>query len=234
MNFVKGGQAPRYSSHSRACLKQRTRAVALMADTHGYRSLCRILSRLHLTKETARRPAHRQSRRIVFAGRRPDSGRSPARSLPPVASGSKLCVPPTIRVSRASCWPAPRQRAFPLTPARRSLLPSPRNILPCVGVAAANALLEHIPGRLALTRRSPPYRSPAWPPALPDLPDAVRNTDLLAEQLQGTVLPDKVILPSPTRATGPPRFLHPCANESMCGSRPGRQSGREKSPRNKN
>src|SRR5262249_20486745 len=43
-----------------ACLRQhRTRCVALVAEQAGYRSLCRILSRLHLSVDSEARSAER-------------------------------------------------------------------------------------------------------------------------------------------------------------------------------
>src|SRR5207247_2480318 len=120
-----------------ACLRQqRSRCVALIAERAGYRSLCRILSRLHLE--------------------------SAARLADQAAQSATAAEYPTYR---------------PVTAARR------------------NTLLAQLPDRLPTT----PDHHLGDPATLRrrfrDLPEAARNTDLLAEQLRSDVLPRDVILP---------------------------------------
>ena len=71
------------------------------------------------------------------------------------------------------------------------------------GVAVQRgALLEQMPARLAITAAHHLIEPPAWPLRFPDLPDAVRNTDILAEKLQDDVLPRATILPRPRTPRG--------------------------------
>ncbi len=199
MHFVKEAKHLDVRPILGACLRQqRTRAVALMADANGYRSLCRILSRLHLTKEPladlligSPEGLHLLVDDLELADR--------LREAYPGRLWIEVVRPAHNPRQQDELLSGALQRGLPLIASTAAHLSEPSEYPALrVGVAVQrNALLEHIPGRLALTADHHLIEAPSWPLRFPDLPDAVRNTDLLAEQLQGTVLPDKVILPSP-------------------------------------
>jgi DNA-directed DNA polymerase III PolC len=186
-----------------ACLRQqRSRCVALIGERVGYRSLCRILSAL--------------------GGGTPDDGRHLAELLTADPDGLHVLVDDRALADRLRGAFAGRLWLEVVRPPRsarqeRELVEfGRRHGLPLVASTAAHfaaaadystfrlvtavrqaMLLDHLPARFALT----PAHHLAGPEELrrrfSDLPEAVRNTDALAEQLRGDVLPREVILPKP-------------------------------------
>jgi DNA-directed DNA polymerase III PolC len=183
-----------------ACLHhQRQRSVALAADRAGYRSLCRIISRLHLQArarttlvdlltdqsdglhvlvDDAGMATHLREAlgdRLWLEIVRP--GRSPRQEKELLACGRRLGIRP-VATSAVHLAVPEEYPAFRLVTALR------RGIL-----------IDQLPGRLPIT----PAHALVDPNELvrrfQDLPEAVRNTDLLAEQLSNELLPRERVLP---------------------------------------
>jgi DNA-directed DNA polymerase III PolC len=192
-----------------ACLRQeRSRCVALIAERSGYRSLCRILSRLHL-------PARH------FDG----PGSEPARLADLIAAdadGLHVLVDDVVLAERLREPLGPRLWLEVVRPPRsarheRELLEFGRRLglAPVASTAAHFAapadyptfrlatavrqltLLECLPARFSITPEHHFVAPDTLRQRFADLPEAVRNTDLLAEQLRSDVLPREVILPQP-------------------------------------
>jgi DNA-directed DNA polymerase III PolC len=185
-----------------ACLRQRrTQCVALIADRTGYRNLCRVLSRLHLSTEPSTRLdgllADNADGLHVLAGdgvlaerlREPFRGRlwlevvRPPRSEKHeqalLALGRRLGLP--LVASTAVHFATPEEHAaFRLATAVRQ-----------------TTLLDQLPARLPIRPEHHLVDQPTLRQRFRDLPGAVRNTDVLAEQLRSDVLPHEVILPAP-------------------------------------
>jgi DNA-directed DNA polymerase III PolC len=204
MNFVLEAEHHDVRPILGACLKQqRTRALALMADPSGYASLCRILSRLHLTDEP-----------LVDLLRSSPTGLHILVDDLDLADRLRDAYPDRLWIEIVRPAHNPRQQGELLEGARQRGLPliastaahmSESAEYPSLRVGVAvkrNTLLEQLPSRLALTSDHHLIEAPAWPQRFPDLPDAVRNTDLLAERLQSKVLPRHTILPEPRAPRG--------------------------------
>src|SRR5262245_2385811 len=160
-----------------ACLRQhRSRCVALIADPAGYRSLCRVLSRLHLgarpraelLAENAdglhvlvEAPPLAERLRDAFGPRLwlelVRSPRSAKRERELLAFGRRLGLPPVA--STAAHFATPEDYpAFRLA----------------AGVRQAT-LLDRLPARLAVTPAHHLVHPDAWRRRFHDLPAAVRN-----------------------------------------------------------
>jgi DNA polymerase III alpha subunit len=185
-----------------ACLRQhRTRCVALVGERGGYRNLCRILSRLHLPSDQPRDlpallvdngdglhvladdPVLVERLHPVFGPRlwlevvRP--ARSPRQEQELLAAGRRYGVQPVASTAAHFATPAAYPAFRLATVVRRA------------------GLLEQLPRRLPITPEHHLVDQPALWRRFRDLPEAVRNSDLLAEQLRSDVLPRDVILPTP-------------------------------------
>jgi DNA-directed DNA polymerase III PolC len=211
MNFVKEatvwGIRPLLGSRLR---QQQTRVVALIADPSGYASLCRILSRLHLSEEplvdllqSSSTGLHILVDDLNLADQ--------LRDAYPTRLWIEVVRPAGNARRQGELIEGARGRSLPLIASTAAHLAGPADYPAFrVGVAVQrNLLLEQLPSRLGLTPAHHLIESPAWPLRFPDLPDAVRNTDLLASQLQHDVLPHATILPRPRvpRDWEPVRFL---------------------------
>ncbi|HLJ94996.1 MAG TPA: DNA polymerase III subunit alpha, partial [Gemmataceae bacterium] len=206
-----------------ACLRQqRTRCVALIAEQAGYRSLCRILSRLHLAGEhKPDTPATGRTRLTnlllenaqglhvlvddaVLAEQLRDTFGSrlwleivrPARSVRQeqelLAMGRRLGLRPIA--STATHFAMPQEY-----PAFRM-----------VTAVSRATLLDQLPARLSITPDHHLLAPEELQHRFRDLPSAVHNTDVLAEQLQSHVLPREVVLPQPRL----PRRLDAASSQS--------------------
>jgi DNA-directed DNA polymerase III PolC len=181
-----------------ACLRQGpTHCVALVAERVGYRNLCRVLSRLHLQSapladllcqdadglhllvddlDLARRLRDAFGARLWLEVVRPSRH---AREDELLAQGRQLGLHP-IASPAAHFATAAEYPTFRLVTAVRRL-----------------TLLDQLPARLSVT----PEHHLVTPAELRwrfrDLPEALANTDALAEQLRSDVLPREVVLPAP-------------------------------------
>jgi DNA polymerase-3 subunit alpha/error-prone DNA polymerase len=199
-----------------ACLRQhRNRCVALVADPAGYRNLCRVISRLQLAAVNGPRPL--------------------AELLAENAAGLHVLVDDPVLAERLRDALGPRLWLEVVRPAagspgrERLLLEVGRRLglRPVASAAAHFATPEEYPAFRLLTavRRGGlldqlPERLPVTPAhhlvppdelrrRFHDLPEAVANTDLLAEQLRADVLPRDTVLPEPRlpRHVGAARYL---------------------------
>jgi DNA-directed DNA polymerase III PolC len=186
-----------------ACLRHNgSRCVALIAERAGYRSLCRILSRLHLpTTEQARQlnelvaenaealhvlvddAVMAEQLREAFGPRlwlevvRP--GRSPRQEGELRACGRRLGV--SLVASTAAHFATPDEYA----------------VFRLATVVRQGTLLEQLPRQLPITPEHHLVDPDTFRRRFHDLPEALWNTDTLAEQLRPDVLPREVILPQP-------------------------------------
>jgi DNA-directed DNA polymerase III PolC len=188
-----------------ACLRQhRSRCVALIAERAGYRSLCRVLSRLHLGPATslanllaanaaglhvlADDPVLAERLREPFGARlwlevvRPSRSARQEQDL--LALGRRLGLRP-VASTAAHFAGAADYSTFRLVTAVRQ-----------------GTLLDHLPGQFSITAEHHLVDPATLRRRFRDLPEAIRNTDLLAEQLRSDVLPRDVILPQPHRPHG--------------------------------
>jgi DNA-directed DNA polymerase III PolC len=190
-----------------ACLRQqRSRCVALIAERSGYRSLCRILSRLHqavgpatptpladLLRDNAEglhvlvedvvlaeRLREAFGRRLWLEVIRPRGGpdaRRHERDL--LACGRRLGIEPVASTAAHFATPADYP-TFRLVTAIRQ-----------------RTLLDRLPPTLAVTPEHHLVSADELRRRFRDLPGAVRNGDALAELLRSDVLPRDRILPEP-------------------------------------
>jgi DNA-directed DNA polymerase III PolC len=184
-----------------ACLRhRRERCVALIADGAGYRNLCRVLSRLHLGTAT---PA------------------GLADLLAPRAEGLHVLADDAVLAERLRDAFGPRLWLEVVRPPRqeRELLDAGRRLglrpvattaahfatpdeYPAFRLAAAvrqTTLLERIPPRLTVTPDHHLVEEAELRRRFRDLPEAVRNADVLADRLSSDVLPRELVLPEPRR-----------------------------------
>lgn len=199
MAFVKAAAEWNLRPLLGACLRQNaTRVVALIAHPAGYPSLCRILSRLHLTDEllvdlleTCSTGLHLLVDDLALADRLRD------------AYADRLWIevvrPARDRTRDSLLVEGARARGLPLIASTAAHLAEPGEYAAFrAGIAVQrNTLLEQLPAGLGLTSAHHLIEPAAWPQRFPDLPDAVRNTDVLAEKLEGKMLPRETILPAP-------------------------------------
>jgi DNA-directed DNA polymerase III PolC len=183
-----------------ACLRQqRLRCVALIAERSGYRSLCRILSRLHLDP-AARLPdllcgdadgLHVLTDDLVLAGRLRE------------AFGPRLWLevvrPPLEEKKWKEILALGRRLGLRLVASTAAHFATPTEYptYRLVTAVQRTTLLDQLPDRLPITPEHHLVDPQTLRRRFRDLPEAVRNTDLLAEQLRSDVLPRDVILPPP-------------------------------------
>jgi DNA-directed DNA polymerase III PolC len=184
-----------------ACLRQnRTRCVALIAEPAGYRSLCRVLSRLHLSRDPCPLatllaenaaglhllvddPALAERLHEAFGARlwlevvRPSRPAHQEREL--LAWGRRLGLKPIASTAVHLATPAD-YRTFRLAT-----------------TVSRATLLDQLPARLSVTPDHHLVDPHVLEQRFRDLPEAVHNTDVLAEQVQANILPREVILPRP-------------------------------------
>ena len=88
--------------------------------------------------------------------------------------------------------------------------PDAYRALPPVTAVRQNTLLDQLPTRLPVSPEHHLVDLPTFRQRFHDLPEAISNTDLLAEQLRSDVLPRRVILPAPRvpHSLDEVRFLH--------------------------
>jgi DNA-directed DNA polymerase III PolC len=188
-----------------ACLRQqRTRCVTLIAEQAGYRSLCRILSRLHLPVQS------------------PDRSTLLADLLSENAEGLHVLVDDEPLAERLRDAFGPRLWLEVVRPAQsahqeREILafgqrlglrpvassaahfatPSEYRTFRIVTAVNRATLIDQLPARLSITPDHHLIDPETLRYRFRDLPEAVHNTDALAEQLQSHVLPREVVLPQP-------------------------------------
>jgi DNA-directed DNA polymerase III PolC len=199
--------------HLGACLRHnRTRCVALIAEQAGYRGLCRILSRLHLAPQPVRftellaenaaglhllveDAVLAEQLREAFAGRLWLEIVRPARSVPQerelLAHGRRLGLP-LIASTAAHFATLAEYPAFRIATA-----------------VSRATLVDQLPPQLSITPEHHLVDLETWQRRFRDLPEALSNTERLAEQLQANVLPHEVVLPKPRvpRHHDPMNFL---------------------------
>jgi DNA-directed DNA polymerase III PolC len=183
-----------------ACLRQhRSRCVALVADRAGYRNLCRVLSRLHLAGPDGPQLADllrdhgdglhvlvddlvlAERLRAAFGPRlwlevvRPPRSAAQQRELLEhgLALGLRPIASTAVHLATPDDYPA-----FRLVTAVRQA-----------------TLLDRLPRRLTITPAHHLVDLAELARRFRDLPEAVRNTDLLADQLRSDVLPCDTVLP---------------------------------------
>jgi DNA-directed DNA polymerase III PolC len=202
-----------------ACLRQnRSRCVALIADASGYRSLCRIISRLNLGVA---------SDQWLVAGKKAASSLATshwplATLLMENAEGLHVLVDNEVLAEQLRDAFGPRLWIEIIRPPQspqheQRLLECARRLgLPLIASTAVHfattneyhafrlatavrrtMLLEQLPRRLTITPEHHLVDAETFRQRFHDLPDALRNTRLLAEQLSSSVLPHQVILPPP-------------------------------------
>jgi DNA-directed DNA polymerase III PolC len=188
-----------------ACLRQeRTRCVALIAEPAGWQSLCRTLTRLHLLKNVNLAEllaenaaglhvlvddlALAERLRDVFGPRlwleivRPGPGNRERRRWQQqerdlLEGGRRLGLEPIA--STAAHFATPEEYpTFRLVTAVRQ-----------------NGLLEQLPARLPITPDHHLVDKATWQERFRDLPEALRNLQLLAGMLRSDVLPRATVLP---------------------------------------
>ncbi len=195
-----------------ACLKQqKTRCVALVAEKTGYQSLCRIITRLYLGGNLPEFPAESLA----------DLLRTNAEGLhvlvDDLALARQLKEAYGQRVWLEVVRPGPygnasdlpsRQEAELLAGARGMGLrpvastaahfatPTDYHTFRLITAARQGGLLDQLPRQLAITPDHHLVSPREFQRRFRDLPEAVRNTDLLAEQLRPDVLPRETIMPS--------------------------------------
>jgi DNA-directed DNA polymerase III PolC len=201
-----------------ACLRQqRTRCVALIAERAGYRSLCRVLSRLHQAAGPSPPPPlaellcqhadglHVLVDDVVLAERlreafgrrlwleviRPRTGPGAHHEEDLLACGRRLDLLPVA--STAAHFAAPADYpTFRLVTAVRQ-----------------RTLLDRLPAALPVTPEHHLASADEFCCRFRDLPEAVHNGEVLAEVLRSDVLPRECVLPRPklSRPLPPERYL---------------------------
>src|SRR5262245_6598261 len=212
------GVRPIFGAHLR---HGSSHGVALIGERPGYRNLCRVLSRLHLDCRPGE-PSGASSPKgpARLAGPTQDT------SLPDLLAehGDGLHVL-TADVGLAErlrpafgprLWLEVVRPAAPGRSEKELLEHGRRHGLRLVASTAAHfarpseyptyrlatvvrrgSLVERLPARLAVTPEHCLVDEGELRRRFRDLPEAVRNTDLLAEQLRSDVLPCDVVLPPP-------------------------------------
>jgi DNA-directed DNA polymerase III PolC len=217
-----------------ACLRQhRWRCVALIAERAGYRSLCRVLSRLHLAGSVSRAPEARAPAPAFAPGSRPPEGHRPAALadlLCANADGLHALVDDVALAERLReafgrrLWlEVIRPRGAGGARHEQELLACGRRLglRPVASTAAHFAtpadhptyrlvtavrqatLLDQLPGTLAITPEHCLPTAEGWRRRFRDLPEAVHNGDALAELLRSDVLPRERVLPEPRLPRAP-------------------------------
>ncbi len=217
-----------------ACLRQqRCRCVTLVADRTGYRSLCRILSRLNMGRGDTETPVEVTRRRGDAETRRSGDGHRVAASpCPRVGSladllaenpeglhvlvddvklaerlrdvfGPRLWLevvrpPRLVRQNRELLEWGTRLGLRPIaSTAAHFALPADYPAFRLITAVRQTTLLDQLPARMPITPDHHLVDLDTLRHRFHDLPEAVHNTDVLAEQLSSDVLPREVILPPP-------------------------------------
>jgi DNA polymerase III alpha subunit len=216
-----------------ACLRhRRERCVALIADPTGYGNLCRVLSRLHLG--TTPSPLSPGGRGV--GGEGPPLGLADLLNSCP--GGLHVLTDDVVMAERLRGTFGPRLWLEVVRPPRspqqeRQLLETGRRLglrpiattaahfatpdeYPAFRLATAvrqTTLLERVPRRLTVTPEHHLAEDAELRRRFRDLPEALRNAEVLADRLSSDVLPRELILPEPRRHWGvdSPRLLrHLC------------------------
>jgi DNA-directed DNA polymerase III PolC len=211
-----------------ACLRQsRWRCVALIAERAGYRSLCRVLSRLHLAVPLGRGPEASAGVNAPASGSRLNEGRPPAALadlLCANADGLHVLVDDVALAERLReafgrrLWlEVIRPRGPGGVRHEQELLACGRRLglRPVAGTATHFAtpadyatyrlatavrqttLLDQLPATLAITPEHHLPTAEELRRRFRDLPEAVPNGDALADLLRSDVLPRERVLPEP-------------------------------------
>jgi DNA-directed DNA polymerase III PolC len=190
-----------------ACLRQqRTRCVALIAERSGYRSLCRILSRLHqavapaepiplveLLRDNAdglhvladdavlaERLREAFGRRLWLEVIRPRTGPQAVRHERDLLEcGRRLGIEPVASTAAHFATPADYPTFRLITAVRQ------------------RTLIDRLPATLPVTPEHHLAAAEDFVRRFRDLPQAVRNGEALADVLQSNVLPHECVLPQP-------------------------------------
>jgi DNA polymerase-3 subunit alpha/error-prone DNA polymerase len=183
-----------------ACLRQhRSHCVALIADRSGYRSLCRVLSRLHL--------ADSGTHNLVDLLRDNNEGLHVLVDDPVLAERLREAFGPRLWLEVVRPPRSVRQQQDLLEHGRRLGLrpvastaahfatPAEHPVFRLVTAVRRGLLLEQLPRQLPITPAHHLVDPKELAHRFRDLPEAVHNTDVLAEQLRSDVLPRDVILP---------------------------------------
>jgi DNA-directed DNA polymerase III PolC len=226
------GIRPLLGAHLR---HEHTQCIALAANRAGYHNLCRVLSRLHLANAASggRKPPDEPGA-AASGGLRPPLA-TLAQLLNESADGLHVLVDnrtlaeslrdafgDRLWLEVARPWRSPRQEQDMLAWANRL------GIKPIATTAVAMAtpddypalrpvtavrhitLLDQLPSRLPISPEHHLVDLAEFRQRFHDLPEALANTDLLAEQLRSDVLPRQLIMPTPRvpRSLDEVRFLH--------------------------
>jgi DNA-directed DNA polymerase III PolC len=195
-----------------ACLRQQhARCVALIAEPTGYRSLCRVISRLHLPEVRDQESGIRGQELAV--GTLPLILSENATGLHvlvddvEIAERLREAFGPRLWLEVVRPRGSARQeqelretgRRLGLRPLASTAVhfatPEEYPIFRLVTAVRRGGLLDQLPARLAIT----PAHHLASPDELRqrfrDLPEALRNAERLAEELRSDVLPRAIVLP---------------------------------------
>ncbi|MFL5240930.1 MAG: DNA polymerase III subunit alpha [Gemmataceae bacterium] len=202
--------------------QQEVHCTVLAAQREGYNNLCRILSRLHLSAAPVNGGRKSPDNSTKSRGLRPPLAFRLADLLNENAEGLHVLVDnrrlaeqlreafgarlwlEVIRPGRSAAqeqellaW-AKRLGLKPVASAAAAMATS--DAYPALAPVTAvrhNTLLDQLPARLPVSPEHHLVDLPTFRRRFHDLPQAVANTDLLAEQLRSDVLPRQVILPTP-------------------------------------
>jgi error-prone DNA polymerase len=199
-----------------ACLKQqRTRCVALVADRAGYRHLCRVLSLLHLQAGPPGHDATAPPRGLVDLLRDHADGLHLLVDEPALAErlfdafGRRLWLEvvrprPDAARRETELLACGRRLGLRLVASTAAHFASPDDYA-AFRVAAAvrrRTLIDRLPPVLAVAPEHHLTTVAELRRRFADLPEAVANTDALAELLLSDVLPRDVVLPAPRLPPG--------------------------------
>jgi DNA-directed DNA polymerase III PolC len=230
------GIRPLLGAHLR---HEQTQCIALAANRAGYHNLCRVLSRLHLANAVSggrklasggREPPDEPSA-AASGGLRPPLAellKESADGLHVLVDDRKLAeslreaLGDRLWLEVARPWRSPRQEQEMLAWAKRLGLkpiattaaamatPDAYPALSPVTAVRYNTLLDQLPARLPVSPEHHLIDLAEFQRRFHDLPEALANTDLLAEQLRSDVVPRQLIMPTPRapRSLGEVRFLH--------------------------
>jgi DNA-directed DNA polymerase III PolC len=211
-----------------ACLRQnQCRCVALIADATGYRSLCRVLSRLNLSGTSGTGYPVLSTQYYTL----PELLNENAEGLHLLvddatfaeqlreAYGPRLWIeiirPPRSPRHEQGLLECAQRLKLPLiaSTAVHFAVPEEYHAFRLATAARRLTLLEQLPRRLTITPEHHLVDVETFRRRFHDLPGALRNTQLLAEQLRAGVLPREVILPPPRvpRSLDATRYL-----EALC------------------
>jgi DNA-directed DNA polymerase III PolC len=180
-----------------ACLRREPeRCVALVADTAGYRNLCKILSRLHLSDAPladllldnaaglhllVSDAGLAERLRDAYAGRLWWEVVRPARTDPAeqafLAEGRRLELP------------------FIASTATHLATPEDYHALRLITTIRQATLIDQLPGQLTIKPDHHLVDAATWRRRFHDLPEALRNVAWLAKHLRSDVLPRGAVLP---------------------------------------